>query len=172
MEGPFSKGCEWSLGVESDFQLTARKKTGPQSFSHKNLNSSKSLNNLETGFFLRAPQKECNSADTLRSKPMIVQPHSGKWELCQTLKYRLVSWNECCFELLSGGVICYTAAANSYCSLFSHSKVRDISVVYSLRQLRTKPDKHFYPELKFSFHKGKYLGTGYLGCLVSICLTL
>lgn len=27
-------------------------------------------------------------------------------------------------------------------------------------------------ELKFWFHLGKYLGIGFLGCLVSVCLTL
>ena len=112
MEGPYSKECEWSLGVESDFQLTASEKTGPQTFSHKNLNSVRTWIILRLDSSSEPPERSATQLTPWDPKPMIVQPHSGRWELCQTLKYRLVSWNECCFELLSGGAVCYTAAAS------------------------------------------------------------
>lgn len=66
--------------------------------------------------------------------------------------------------------------AGGHCSLFSHSKVRDISVVYSLRQLRTKPDKHFHPDLRvnlsFPFTWVNTQEQDFWVVLVSICLTL
>ena len=62
--GPCDKECRWHLGAESDFQLRARKKTGPQSYNHKERNSAKILTKLGSEFSLRGSRTECDLANT------------------------------------------------------------------------------------------------------------